>query len=338
MGAITMMKVLHIGEAGNMQKYCGGDSYLQQLQIVDMPCGLPDDDYVEAAGDAQVVVIDAIGEMRGSLMEHMPSLKMVHSEGVAFNKIDVEAASKLGICVCNSQGMNASAVAEQAVLLMLGLLREVVPNHEAVRDGRQIETKVAYIHEGSLRELADCTVGLLGFGDIARKTAALLRAFGVQAIYYYKRHRLSENEEAALGVEYRPLEDLLAASDIVSLHVPVTPATTGMADAEFFSHMKDGAFFVNTARGELVDDAALAAALESGKLAGAGLDTLSHEPVQASHMLLNLPPEVEGKLLFSPHIGGVTASSFRRSFAMIMENIKAVDRGEHPARTVNNVE
>ena len=336
-GSVTM-KILHMGEAGNLQKYCGADEYLQKLEVVDLPCGLADKEYLEAAGDAEVIVVDAIGAVPGSLMEHMPNLKMVHSEGVAYNKIDVGAATRLGIYVCNSQGMNASAVAEQAVLLMLGMLRNVVANHVAVLDGRQIETKVAYIHDGSLAELADCTVGLVGFGDIARKTAVLLRAFGVQAIYYNKRHRLDEAEEAELGVEYRELSDLLAASDIVSLHVPVSAETTGMANAEFFSQMRDGSYLVNTARGELVDDAALAAALAAGKLAGAGLDTLSNEPVQPDHVLLNQPENVATKLLFSPHIGGITGSSFKRGFAMVLEDIKTVDAGGRPIRTVNAVE
>ncbi len=332
------MKVLHMGVAGNLQKYCGDDEYLSQIEIVDKPGDLADEEYLAAAADADVIVVDAVSAVPGSLMERMPNLKMVHSEGVAYNKIDVDAATKLGIYVCNSQGMNASAVAEQAVLLMLGMLRNVVVNHEAVLAGHQIEHKVAYIQGGNLTELADCAVGLVGFGDIARKTAALLHAFGCKAVYYNKRTRLSAAEEAELGVEFRELDDLLAQSDIVSLHVPVSAETAGMANAEFFSKMKTGSYLVNTARGEIVDDEALAAALASGKLAMAGLDTLSNEPVQSSHPLLNQPPEVANKLLLSPHIGGITHSSFARGFAMTLEDIKTVEAGGRPARTVNAVE
>lgn len=189
---------------------------------------------------------------------------------------------------------------------------------------------------GNLYELADFSVGLIGYGDIAQATARLLRAYGVQNIYYYKRHPLSAEEEQALGIQYRALDDLLAQSGIVSMHLPVTPETAGIADAAFFAKMQEGSYFVNTARGELVDDAALIDALESGRLTMAGLDTLDHEPVQPDHPLLHLPADLSERILFSPHIGGVTASSFKRSYTMVWEDIQAVAEGHVPQRIVNH--
>ena len=328
------MKVLHIGKAGNMEKYSAGNALYESMEKVDMYMGLPTEDYLNAAADADFLVVDAVAEVSAELIRCMPNLKLIHSEGVAYNRIDVEAAHACGVYVCNSRGMNASAVAEQAILLMLGLLRNVCGGDHAVREARQITMKEGYMQRGDLYELADLSIGLVGFGDIARSLARLLKAFGVQSIYYYKRHRLSAEEEKAYGVTYLDLSQLLAQSDMVSIHIPVTPNTIGMCNDEFFAQMKSGSWFVNTARGEIVDDAALIRALESGKLAGIGLDTLSHEPVQPDHPLIRLETDIANKILFSPHVGGITASSFKRSYAMVWEDIQAVLDGKMPIRAV----
>lgn len=329
------MKVLHIGKKGNMEKYSAHDSLLYRLDVVDMDHGLPVSEYLDRASDADFLIADAIASVPAELINNMPDLKLIHSEGVAYNLIDLNAANANHVYVCNSPGMNASAVAEQTVLLMVGMLRDVVNGDTAVRTGNQIQVKESYMQTGSLKELADCRVGLVGLGNIAKSVAVLLKAYGVQTIYYTKRHRLLPEEEDQYGVTYQELPGLLKNSDIVSLHLPVSESTVGMANADFFQKMKDGSYFVNTARGELVNDAALADALASGKLAMAGLDTLDHEPVQADHPLLNLPEKISRKILFSPHIGGITASSFRRSYAMIWEDIEAVIQDRVPERVVN---
>lgn len=330
------MKVLHIGKAGNLQRFAATDGFLRSLELTDLKPGLPVKEYLDQAGDADFIVVDAISSVSGELIKQMPNLKVIHSEGVAYNAIDLKAADECGVYVCNAKGMNAMAVAEQAVLLMVGMLRNVVVNDAAVRAGHQIETKEAYMQNGNLYELADCSVGLIGFGDIAQKTARLLKAYGVKEIYYYKRHRLDSAVEAEFGVEYRDLDSLLASSRIVSLHLPVTKATTHMADHDFFAKMQSGSYLVNTARGELIDDQALVEALKSGKLAMAGLDTLDHEPVQRDHPLLNQPPEIAQRLLFSPHIGGITTASFYRGYAMIEEDLQLVAQGKRPKRVVNS--
>ena len=255
--------------------------------MVDLKSDLPVEEYLRQAGDADFIIVDAITTISDELIRQMPNLLVIHSEGVAFNAIDLKAADECGVYVCNAKGMNAMAVAEQAVLLMVGMLRNVVVNDAAVRNGHQIETKEGYMQNGNLYELADCSVGLIGFGDIAQKTARLLKAYGVKEIYYYKRHRLDLEQEQQFGVQYRELDDLLASSRIVSLHLPVTDATMHMADHDFFAKMQPGSYLVNTARGELVDDAALIEALKSERLAMAGLDTLDHEPVLKNHPLLN---------------------------------------------------
>ena len=329
-----MLKILHIGKAGNLERYADEDSILRTMEVSEGAHGLTDEEYLKIGGDADFIIADAISPVSGNLIEKMPNLKLIHSEGVAFNAIDLEAAKNRGIPVCNSGGMNASAVAEITILLMLGMIKDFVENDAAVRDGRQIEIKSGYMQRGDLAELSDCSVGLVGFGDIATETAKLLRAFGVKEIYYNKRYRLSKSEEETLQVQYLDMDELLGASDIVSLHIPLNESTKGMVDAKFFDSMKDGSYFVNTARGELVDDDALIQALRSGKLKMAGLDTLSFEPVERDHKLLNLPDEISRKIIFSPHIGGITASSIRRSYAYISQDIEAVMQGRIPGRIV----
>ena len=329
------MKVLHIGKQGNMETYSAKDSFLYELETVDMPKGLPVREYLDKAGDADFIVADAIAAVPGDLIRGMKNLKLIHSEGVAFNSFDIETAREQKVYVCNSRGMNASAVAEQTILLMSGMLKNIIENDQAVRRGEQIQVKEGYMKRGDLKELSDCKIGLVGFGDIAKKVARLLLAYGVSTIYYYKRNVLSPGEEKEYHVQYLPLEELLKNSDIVSLHLPVNSSTEGMADARFFSLMKAGSFFVNTSRGELVDDEALIDGLKTGRVSMAGLDTLDHEPVQKDHPLLDLPEDLAGRLIFSPHIGGITASSFRRSYAMIWEDIRDAAEGRRPARVVN---
>lgn len=327
------MKILHIGKAENMERYTPDVPAAKTAMVVEMPMGHTAQEYAAAMPDAEVIVADAIAEVPGVLMEKLPQLKMIHSEGVAFNRIDVAAASARGISVCNCAGMNASAVAEQTILLMEGMLKNVIVNDRAVREGRQITVKEDYMAQGSLKELADCRVGLVGFGDIGKCTARLLAAYGAE-VYYYKRHRLAPEEELAANAMYLPLDELLELCDIVSLHLPVTEETTGMCDRTFFEKMRPGSYFVNTSRGELVDDEALAEALAGGRLTMAGLDTLDQEPVQKDHPLLRQPREVLDRILFTPHIGGITASSFRRGYAMIWDNIGRLEEGRPLLRVI----
>ena len=328
------MKVLHIGKEGMMEKFSSPDSLLYESKTADLPMGLAAEEYIRAAGDAEHLIADAIAPVTAELIEGLPLLKSIHSEGVAFNRIDTEAASARGVSVCHSAGMNAGAVAEQAILLMSGMLRNVINNDCAVREGRQMPVKEGYMKRGDLRELADCTVGLVGFGGSGKAVARLLQAYGVKKILVTRRSSLPEEEARAYGVTQGSLDELLSEADIVSLHLPASPETARMANKDFFGKMKQGSYFVNTARGELVDNEALVEALRSGKLAMAGLDTLDHEPVGKNHYLLQ-QTDIAERLILSPHIAGITAASFRRSYAMIWEDVAAVRAGKIPARCVN---
>ena len=284
---------------------------------------------VRQAPDAEVLLANPTISVKKELIDALPRLRLIQTEGVGFEGVDLDAARERGIYVCNCRGVNAQAVAEHAVMLMLCCLRDVVNGQQDVLEGRQNDKKVYYMKTGSLRELGDCTVGFVGYGAIGREAARLTRSFGARTLFYTPHPRQDEY------AEYCPLEELLAKSDIVSLNLPLTKETGNMADAAFFSRMKDGAILINTARGGLVNSRDLIAAIASGRLSGAGLDVLDNEPVQRDHVLVTAPEEVRRKIIFTPHIAGVSASSFVRTYRIITENICRIRRGERPVNIVN---
>ncbi len=322
--------------AARFQEYAPKDDpFVGHAHPVFVPAGATAEEIAELGASCEMCVVDAITPMPKELIRALPKLKLIHSEGVGFNAIDCAAAAEQGIYVCNCKGANAPSVAEQAILLMLGVLRKVVPYDRAVREGRQFETKTKAFAEGCA-ELGECHIGLVGLGDCGSAVAERLQGFGC-SVSYWSAHRRPEDIERKLHVSYLPLDRLLATSDIVSLHVAVTPETKGMADASFLDAMPEGSILINTARGELVDNDALIAALTSDHLAGAGLDTVAPEPVLPYNPLLLLPPDIASRILFSPHVGGSSKSSFRRAHRMIWSNIEAVFEGRRPINIVNGL-
>lgn len=322
------MRIIIIGDQKRYENYMPELEVTKSSELIYFRRGSTDEEILSRCTQAEVILADAISPVSKRLIEGLRGLKMVHSEGVAFDKIDLGAASSAGVYVCNNKGANAPAVAEQAILLMLGLLRSVTEGDEAVRGGRQIEFKENSMVRG-ITDLSDCTVGLIGFGDIAKATAARLNAFGSKCLYHSRTRKPPELEKE-YAVCYLPLDELLPLCDIISLHTPVTAETENMANADFLSKMKPGSYLINTGRGELVDQEALCAALSSGHLAGAGLDTLYPEPVTTENPLVRLAAENPNKILFSPHIGGITTGSFRRMHDHMWQNVRKIANGERP--------
>lgn len=327
------MKIVILGAKARYQRYLPALPFARAQEPVYLDKDSSVEQILAAAADAEAIFVDAITTVSGRLVERMPRLRLIHSEGVAFDKIDLAAARARGIDVCNNKGCNAAAVAEQTILLMLMLLRRALEGDRAVRQGRQMEMKERSMVEG-ITELGACRVGLVGFGDIARATAERLAPFGCE-LCYYTPHRRSPEEEARWGVTYLPLEELAAQCDMVSLHCAVTDQTRGMVDDTFLSRMKPTAYLINTGRGDLVDNLALRRALEEGRIAGAGLDTLAPEPVPADHPLVTLPEAVRDRVVFSPHLGGITEGAFRRSHLHMWRNAERVAAGEKPDNIVN---
>ncbi len=328
------MKLLIEGSPERYRRYLPDFIQLEQLAPIFCPLGSTDAERLTLCPDTEIFLADAVSTVSGDLIRRMPKLKLIHSEGVAFNGIDTSAARERGVFVCNNQGCNAGAVAEQAIWLMLSLLRRGIPGDQAVRQGRQIQMKEQAMVEG-VKELGECRVGLIGFGHIAQETAKRLSAFG-STVCYFSPHRKPELAHT-LHAAYLPLGELLACCDIVSLHAAVTPETNCMVNEAFLSAMKEGAYLINTARGELVDNFAVQAALLSGRLAGAGFDTLAPEPVPADHPLVTLPDQARDRVVFSPHLGGITTNSFRRAHRHMWENVVRVMNGERPDCIVNGL-
>ena len=294
----------------------------------------PDEEKIAAGQGCAAAIVDSMATFSAAVIEGLPELKLIHVQGVGYQGVDVEAARAHHVYVCNCRAINANAVAEQAILLMLGLLRDVYNGNDDVHAGRQIQVKEAYMKNGTLVELGDCTIGLVGFGAIGRCVSKIAQACGA-TVYYYDAFRAPEAVERELNVTYYPLEELLPKCDIVSIHVPLLPSTENMVNADFLASMKKGAYLVNTARGEIVDSAAVLDAIRTGHLAGAGLDTIAGEPITVDNPILQAEPEVDRKLLLSPHIAGVSAGTFRRSREIVAANTARVLSGEKPVNVVN---
>lgn len=279
--------------------------------------------------DTDLLFIDAMGTLDKMLIDSMPNLKLIMSEGVGYQGIDVEYAIKKGIPVCNNKGVNDTGVSEVALFLMLGCLRNFSKGVDEIYNGRQIEFKKASF--GVKKELSECTVGLIGFGDIARKTAEFCNALGAKVIYTNRTRY--KNLEEKLNVQYVSLDKLLSESDIVSLHVALTPDTINTVDDNFLSKMKNDAFLINTSRGDLVDNNALKNALLKGEIAGAGLDVFTPEPLEKDNPLLDI--KLKDKLILTPHIAGITHLTVERIYKNILENTQNIINGRELKNKVN---
>lgn len=329
------MKVVVFSERKRIEKYLKRCRVPEGLEFVFLGRSGTARQAAELAGDAAFLVADAITPIGADIMDALPHLKLIHTEGVAVNQMDLEAARQRGIYVCNNKGANAEGVAEQALLLMLGVLRDVLRGDRDVREGKQIQLKERMMVEGIV-ELGACKVGLIGFGDIAKATAKLLNAFGAD-VFYYNRTRKDEATEKEYNVQYADLDELVKTCDILSLHLAVTPNTTHFVDAAFLNKVKPGSILINTARGDLVDQEALCDAIISGKVGAVGLDTLTPEPVLIDNPLLNLPEPYGERVLLSPHIGGTTDRAFQKMHQGVWDNVARVLRGERPIHIVNGL-
>ena len=294
-----------------------------------------EEEWLAAAADADALFVTPVTPITAGLIARMPNLKLIHSEGVGFDRIDLDAAAARGIYVCNNAGCNAAAVAELSVTLMSMLLHRVLWGDRMVRQGQQAEA-VRLIERDIPADLSVSTVGLVGFGAIGQAVARRLRPYGSRVVYYAP-HRRDPETEAELGVRYLPLEELAAQSDIVSLHLPANAASRHLVDGAFLARMKPGAFLVNTARGAIVDDDAVCEALRSGRLGGMAADCYEPEPAGAEHPLVRLAQELPDKLILCPHFGGIARSAFREAHRMLFEDLERVMAGQRPERVVNGL-
>lgn len=290
---------------------------------------------VEACSGADYLLVGSAGHpVLAEAINAFSSIKMIHVEGVGFNEVDIVAAAKRGIPVCNNRAVNNGAVAEHTIGLILAALRRTCVVDHKIKQKQYETCKNEFSKQGE-HELAGLHVGLVGIGAIGREVVKRLSNWGCK-ISYYDAFPLSPEEEEKLQVNYMELEELFKTCDIISLHVPATSSTYGMISQKQLSQMKPSAILVNTARGELVDQAALAHALESNEISAAALDTIYPEPPSENHPLLSLSSKASNKLILTPHIGGVTDEAFRRMLQGTVQNVQRMEAGDLPINIVNS--
>jgi (S)-sulfolactate dehydrogenase len=261
--------------------------------------------------DADALIVRNRTQVNGELLAAAPRLRVVGRLGVGLDNIDVAACAARGIAVIPATGANALAVAEYVIGVAMVLLRGTYFATADVVAGKWPRPALS-----SGREIAGKTLGIVGFGGIGRVTGRLGRALGMRVIGFDAELAPGDAVWRDDGVEPRTLDALLAQSDVLTLHVPLLPATRNLIDARRIAAMKPGAILVNTARGGVVDEPALAAALSSGRLGGAALDVFEKEPLPAGSPLAGCP-----NLILTPHIAGVTAESNERVSSMIAEKV-----------------
>jgi (S)-sulfolactate dehydrogenase len=280
---------------------------LYAADLVDRPA-----DLAGALGDCRALVVRNRTQVRGALLDAAPRLKVVGRLGVGLDNIDLEACKGRGVAVCPATGANDVSVAEYVIATALVLLRGAYQSTAEVIAGRWPRNALIG------REASGRRLGLVGFGAIARETAKRAAPLGMALAAYDPFVDAGDPAWAAFGVQPMDLPALLAASDVVSLHVPLTPQTRNLIDAAAIAGMKRGAVLINAARGGTVDHAALAAALRDGRLGGAALDVFEQEPLtaEAAAVFAGCP-----NLVLTPHIAGVTEESNVRVSHVTVDNV-----------------
>jgi phosphoglycerate dehydrogenase-like enzyme len=282
----------------------------------------PEDDdvaFYRELPDADVIW-HVLRPLSGDDLLQATRLRLVHKFGAGVNTIDVDTAARRGIAVANMPGANAPSVAEGAVLLMLATLRCLPVLDRATREGRGWPSDP--VLGETVRDIGACTVGLVGYGSIAKHVAGIVAAMGATVLH------TSTRDDGLPG--WRPLQELLAASDIVSLHLPLTDTTRGLVDRDALAHMKPGAVLINTSRGAIVSESALIDALRDGRLGGAGLDVFDVEPVPPDNPLLGLD-----NVVLTPHVTWYTVDTMRRYLVEAVANCRRLHDGEQLAHVVN---
>ncbi len=299
-----------------------GVDALREHFDVDLGLGWSADELAERIGAYDGLLIRSATQVTAELIARADRLKVIGRAGIGVDNVDVPAATKRGIVVANAPQSNIVAAAEHTMALMLAVARNVPRAHASLAAGRWERSKL------SGTELSEKTLGVLGFGRIGQLVAARARGFGMHVVAYDP--FVSEERYRELGVEpLESLSDVYARADFITLHLPRTPETRGVLDAEAFSQMRDGVFVINCARGELIVDEDLQAAIDSGKVAGAGLDVFHQEPI-TEHPLFAYP-----QVVVTPHLGASTAEAQDRAGVQTAEQVVAALTGGVVTTAVN---
>lgn len=283
-------------------------------------CHEDDDDTLHRDLPWADAVWHVLQPLSGEDLRRGEHLRLVHKLGAGVNTIDVDTATDLGIAVANMPGANAPSAAEGTVLLMLAAMRRLRDLDAAIRAGRGWPTDPSLGE--TVRDIGGCTVGLVGYGNIAQRVEKIVAAMGARVVH------TSTRDDGTPG--WQTLAQLLAESDIVSLHLPLTPQTTALIDRSALHAMKPNALLVNTSRGGVVDEASLTEALRDGRLAAAGLDVFATEPVDPTNPLLQLD-----NVVVTPHVVWYTRDTMRRYLAHAIDNCRRLRDGQDLVNVVN---
>lgn len=297
---------------------------------------ISDEKIIEACkGADSLFSAGSAGAIKSFVLENIPSIKIIQTMGVGFDHVDIPTAVRLQIPVANVPGANASAVAEHAIGGLIALQRRFLESYAEISAENYSSLRNRVLGKG-LGEIRGSKIGLIGFGSIARQVAKIALVLGA-SVSYFATHRQPPTVESQFPVEYKSLEALLTTSDVVSLHVPLTDQTRYLIGARELALMSPGSILINTARGEVIDQAALAEVLEKGRILGAVIDTIAPEPPDPEHPLLKLTSGAANRLLLTPHTAGVTTGSYKRMIETAFINMTRVVRGEKPENIVNGI-
>jgi len=299
-----------------------GFEKLGELTVYDRT---PADKIIERIGDADVVYTNKTPISRETL-DACPNVKFIGVLATGYNVVDVEAAKEKGIPVSNIPTYGTDAVAQFTIALLLELCHHIGAHSDAVKNGEWTNNPDWCFWKYPLIELAGKTMGIIGFGRIGQRTAEIAQALGMKILAYdaYKNSAL-ESETC----KYAELDELLANSDVISLHCPLFPETQGIINKDTIAKMKDGVMILNTSRGPLIVEEDLRDALNSGKVAGAALDVVSKEPIEMNNPLLSAK-----NIIITPHIAWAPKESRQRLMDIAVDNLKAFISG-NPQNVVN---
>ena len=279
---------------------------------------ISEDELIQQVQDADFLISTLSTTVSKAVIEAAPKLKLIANFGAGFNNIDVAMATAHKIPVTNTPAVSTNSVAEVTVGLMLSASHRIVEGDQLMRtkgfDGWQPLFFLGH-------ELRDKTLGIVGLGNIGQAVAKLATAFGMH-VQYTQRHQLPTDQEQALQVTYADFDTLVATSDFVSLHIPLTPDSQHLFNATTFKQMKANAWLINAARGPIVDEAALVTALQKGDIAGAALDVYEHEPAVEPAL------KTMENVILTPHIGNATVEARDQMAEIVASNVIKVLNGE----------
>lgn len=298
---------------------------LEALGICNVFDRTPPELIQERARNADIILTSKC-TLDAAILETLPKLKYISLLATGYNNVDVVAAGKRGIAVSNIPAYSTASVAQTAIALLLELAVRVGEHDRAVKNGEWVRCPDHTFWKNSIVELDGLTMGIVGYGATGRAIARIAAAFGMQVIVHAPR---IPKDSGVVPVRFVPLEELFAAADVVSLNCPQTSENSGFVNAALLAAMKPTAFLLNVARGGLVNEADLAEALQSGQIAGAGLDVVAHEPMRADNPLLSAP-----NCIFTPHISWASLAARQRLMSMSADNVSSFLAGT-PKNVVN---